>query len=68
MIDEENNIGPGTVVHEKALLNDCNVGPETEIWAFVNAYECVIGAECMIGPYVELQSDVTIGDGVSVRS
>lgn len=64
----DNSTGDGVALHETAILRDCKIGSNTEIWAFVNAYECEIGSSCMIGPYVEIQPNVVIGDDVSIQS
>lgn len=34
----------------------------------VNLYDCTIGADCFIGPFVEIQKGVVIGDGTRVQS
>ena len=34
----------------------------------VNLYGCEIGDDCFIGPFVEIQNDVTIGKGTNVQS
>lgn len=34
----------------------------------VNLYGCEIGDNCFIGPFVEVQSDVTIGPGTRIQS
>ncbi len=34
----------------------------------VNLYGCRIGDDCFIGPFVEIQSDVTIGTGCRIQS
>lgn len=34
----------------------------------VNLYGCVIGSNVFIGPFVEIQKDVSIGDGTKIQS
>ncbi len=34
----------------------------------VNLYGCSIGSNCFIGPFVEIQKDVVIGDNTKVQS
>jgi len=34
----------------------------------VNIYGCVIGENCLVGPFVEIQRDVVIGDGTRIQS
>lgn len=64
----ESSIGDRTAIHETTLVDGCDIGSDTRIWAFANLYGCSIGSGCMIGPYVEVQEDAAIGDGVSVQS
>jgi acetyltransferase-like isoleucine patch superfamily enzyme len=34
----------------------------------VNIYGCTLGDDCFVGPFVEIQKDVTIGDRTKVQS
>jgi len=34
----------------------------------VNIYECIIGDNCFIGPFVEIQKNVTIGNDCKIQS
>src|SRR3989344_7017626 len=52
----------------KQVIVDCKVGKDTIIWNFVNLYGCEIGNNCMIGAFVEIQSDVEIGNNVRISS
>lgn len=47
---------------------DVNIGKNTIIHDFVNLYGCLIGESCMIGTFVEIQKNVTIGNNVRVQS
>mgnify|MGYP000501254108 CR=1 FL=1 len=60
--DEQN------VIHDTAIVRDCEIGNRTEIWAFANLYECKVGSGCMIGPYVEVQRGAVVADNVSIQS
>lgn len=51
-----------------AVVKDSQIGDGTKIWEFANIYGCVIGRNCNIGSYVEIQNDVRIGDNVVVSS
>lgn len=55
-------------VHDTALLSNVDIGDGSKIWAYSNLYNCVVGEGCLIGPYVELQAGVELGDGVAVQS
>lgn len=52
----------------KQVIVNCQIGKDTIIWNFVNLYSCKIGNNCMIGAFVEIQSDVEIGNNVRVSS
>ena len=34
----------------------------------VNIYGCNIGSDCFIGPFVEIQKDVTLGSSTKIQS
>ncbi len=53
---------------DKQAIVSCRIGKGTIIWNFVNLYNCQIGNNCMIGAFVEIQSDVTIGNNVRISS
>lgn len=46
----------------------CEIGADCQIWGWTNLYGCEIGDHCMIGPFVEIQDDVTIGDDCRIQS
>jgi len=50
------------------IIRDCKIGKNTKIWDFVNLYECEIGDNCMIGPFVEIQKNVKIGNNCRIQS
>jgi UDP-2-acetamido-3-amino-2,3-dideoxy-glucuronate N-acetyltransferase len=50
------------------LLRDVELGTGVRIFSFVNVYGCTIGDESVIGPFVEIQSGVTIGARCKVQS
>lgn len=47
---------------------DVTMGAGTRLGGFVNLYGCTIGADCMIGTFVEIQRDAHIGDRVKIQS
>jgi len=55
-------------IHETAIVKNTNLGSGVKIWAYANVYGCSIGNNSKIGPYVEIQSNVTIGENVSISS
>lgn len=56
------------MIAETALVKNTNIGDGTKIWDFANVYGAEIGSMCTVGAYVEVQNDVSIGDGVTVSS
>lgn len=47
---------------------DVNLGKNVTIVQPVNIYGCAIGDDVFIGPFVEIQKDVTIGKGTRIQS
>ena len=47
---------------------DAKIGPGTRIVEPVNIYGCRIGRDCLIGPFVEIQSGATVMDRTRVQS
>lgn len=43
-------------------------GEQVKIVAPVNMYECTIGSNCFIGPFVEIQKGVLIGNNCRIQS
>lgn len=53
---------------KKISIKDITVGDNVTIIEPVNLYGCTIGDECFIGPFVEIQKDVTIGSKTKIQS
>jgi acetyltransferase-like isoleucine patch superfamily enzyme len=49
-------------------VNNVQLGSNVKIVQPVNMYGCKIGDSCFIGPFVEIQKDVTIGNNCKVQS
>jgi acetyltransferase-like isoleucine patch superfamily enzyme len=49
-------------------IHDVSFGEGVTVIEPVNLYGCRIGDDCFIGPFVEIQKDVTIGAGTRVQS
>jgi acetyltransferase-like isoleucine patch superfamily enzyme len=49
-------------------IHNVNFGVNVKIVEPVNIYGCTIGNECFIGPFVEIQKDVIIGNRTKVQS
>jgi UDP-2-acetamido-3-amino-2,3-dideoxy-glucuronate N-acetyltransferase len=50
------------------LLSDVQFGEGVVVHAFTNLYGCSIGDETRIGPFVEIQRDVTVGRLCKIQS
>ena len=55
------------VIH-KSSVRDVLFGDNVHLVEPVNLYECTIGDNCFIGPFVEIQRGVTIGSRTKVQS
>lgn len=55
------------IIKEAGIVN-VNFGEDVTVVNPVNLYGCVIGSKAFIGPFVEIQKDVTIGTGTKVQS
>lgn len=49
-------------------IRDVKAGSNVTVVQPVNLYGCKIGDNCFIGPFVEVQKDVTIGNGTKIQS
>ena len=49
-------------------VKDCNLGDNVTILEPVNLYECTIAKNCFIGPFVEIQKGVIIGEETKIQS
>ena len=56
------------MICDSAIVKDTQIGSGTKIWEFANVYGANIGENTMIGSYVEIQNNVTIGNNVTVSS
>ena len=50
------------------IARDVKLGRNVRFTGFVNLYGCEIGDDCMIGPFVEIQSGVVVGARVKIQS
>jgi acetyltransferase-like isoleucine patch superfamily enzyme len=49
-------------------IRDVVFGANVTVVEPVNLYGCEIGADCFIGPFVEIQKDVRVGRGTKIQS
>jgi acetyltransferase-like isoleucine patch superfamily enzyme len=52
----------------KSQITDVTFGPGVKVVEPVNLYGCHIGEGCFIGPFVEIQRNVSIGNRTRVQS
>lgn len=58
-----------TVIPEFArVAPDVKLGQRVRLNAFINLYGCTIGDDAMIGTFVEIQRDVTVGPNCRIQS
>lgn len=50
------------------VVKDCQLGKNVNIIEPVNLYNCKIGNNCFIGPFVEIQKNAYIGDFSRIQS
>lgn len=55
-------------VYYKSTIRDVIFGNEVTIVEPVNLYECTLGDNSFVGPFVEIQRSVIIGDRTKVQS
>ena len=51
-----------------AQIRDVTFGINVKVVEPVNLYGCSLGNDCFVGPFTEIQQDVTIGDNTRVQS
>jgi acetyltransferase-like isoleucine patch superfamily enzyme len=56
------------MISKTAIVKNTKIGSGTKIWEFANVYGAQIGNDTMIGSYVEIQKDVSIGHNVTISS
>ena len=52
----------------KAGIREVTFGKNVTVSEPCNLYECKIGNDCFIGPFVEIQKGVVVGDGSRIQS
>lgn len=52
----------------KSQIRDVELGKNVTIIEPANLYECTIGDDCFIGPFVEIQNNVKIGKRCKIQS
>jgi UDP-2-acetamido-3-amino-2,3-dideoxy-glucuronate N-acetyltransferase len=57
-----------TINNDRQSLNNVNLGKNTRIFNFVNAYGCSIGDNSKIGAFVEIQKGAFIGKNCKISS
>jgi acetyltransferase-like isoleucine patch superfamily enzyme len=55
-------------VLKKISIRDVKFGKNVTVFEPVNLYQCEIGDNCFIGPFVEIQKQVRVGDNCRIQS
>lgn len=53
---------------ESSGIENVSFGANCKVMAPVNLYGCMVGDDCFIGPFVEIQKDVIIGNNCRIQS
>lgn len=61
-------IGDGVKIYHGAVVDGCNIGDNVTIWRFANLYGCNIAEDSTIGPWVEVQNEVSVGSNTTISS
>lgn len=62
-------IHPTARINEKALVDECEIGPETRVWAFAHILEnAKVGARCNLGEGVFVEGGAVIGDDCIIKN
>jgi len=62
-------VHPSVRVHPLAVVDDCEIGPDTRIWAFAHVLKgAQIGARCNLGEGVFVEGGVVIGDECTIKN
>lgn len=56
------------LIMNSCISDDVVFGVNVKVVMPVNLYGCTIGADCFIGPFTEIQKDVTIGTRTKIQS
>jgi len=49
-------------------IKNCQLGKDVKIIEPVNLYGCKLGDNCFVGPFVEIQKNVNIGENTRIQS
>lgn len=49
-------------------IKNCQLGKNVKIIEPVNLYDCKLGDNCFVGPFVEIQKNVIIGEDTRIQS
>ena len=62
------NEQPSYTIIPTGIAADVRIGANTNIAPPVNLYGCLIGNDCFIGPFTEIQRNVVIGNRTRIQS
>lgn len=56
------------LIFQSCIKDDVVFGSNVKVVTPVNLYGCIIGSDCFIGPFTEIQKDVKIGNRTKIQS
>jgi acetyltransferase-like isoleucine patch superfamily enzyme len=59
---------PNAFTIKNISLRKLKTGKRVTIYQPANLYECTLGDDCMVGPFVEIQKGVVIGNNCRIQS
>lgn len=66
---EKPQVNDSYFIHEQAIVDTKDIGPDTKIWAFAHVLKgAKIGSNCNINDHTFIENDVTMGNNVTVKS
>lgn len=66
VIEGEVLLGDGVAVGPNCVLRNCEIGPDTQIFANCIIENARVGSDARIGPYTRLRPDAVLSNGVHV--
>lgn len=63
-----NRMNKNSPKFKNSTIKNVHFGKNIVVIKPVNLYGCIIGESCFVGPFVEIQSDVEIGNNTKIQS
>ena len=56
------------LISKTSKINNVKIGIDCKIFDYTNLYDCIIGNNCKIGTFVEIQKDAILGNNITISS